>query len=159
MVRATRRNPNRSETKTQIIKWWVSDIDPGSLSEIARLSSVYSSDQITHVLVKSLYRDREELWESAIASSSELQTAIEAGLQVIEFPRLFGRLMSDFRRDKKMFKDIILDEEHKNTDMLNRSTVLNWIDECTKQVEKIYKFKKFSAKAAKAAKSKEAVAK
>lgn len=139
------------QTKTRLIKWWLSDLEPGSLAEIVRLSKAYSPNEITHVLVKSYYRARPELWDSALASTPDLEDALSSDLKVIEFPRLFGQLADDFRKRGLSFKDIVLDEKYEKVDMLNRATVLAWIEKCRSEIEQVYQFTKFSEPSSKQA--------
>ena len=129
-----------AQKKIRLIRWWVSDANSDSLQDLAALSERYSPDDITHVLVKSLYRVRPIRWESELMTSNAVKTAIANGTKVIEFPKLFGTLIEDMRKGNKQLKEIILDDNHKSIDMLNRSTVMRWVDLCREQIETVYKF-------------------
>ena len=125
---------------TRIIKWWVADLDSDSFVDLSKLCTDYSSDQITHVLVKSLYRGRDSLWEKIEQKNENITAAKKLGLKIIEFPRMFEGVIDKLRAKNQTFRDVMLDEQHKNIDMLNRSTVLSWIRKVQKQVEEVYQF-------------------
>ncbi len=142
------------QSEVSIYKWWVCDLDPGSIAEIARLSMSEAFKDVRHVLVKSYYRARPELWDAELDENQTLKAALAKNLEVIEFPRLFGNLVTDLRQRGTTFVDIAADSDHTKIDMLNRSTVLRWLELCQAQVEKVYSFEQRQVKEAAAAKRK-----
>lgn len=125
---------------TKIIKWWVADLDPDSLTDLLKLHKEYPSDQITHVLVKSLYRGHELLWAKTEAKGTKIDEAKNEGLKVIDFPRMFEGVIDRLRADKQTFRDVMLDDKHESTHMLNRATVLSWMRKFQAQINEVYEF-------------------
>ncbi|MEM6453008.1 MAG: hypothetical protein AAF703_22160 [Cyanobacteria bacterium P01_D01_bin.105] len=130
------------QSDIQIYKWWVCDLDPGSLAEIARLSTSEEFEGVKHILVKSFHRARPALWDSELERNDALKAAIDKNLSVIDFPHLFGTLVNDLRQQGTTFGDVVADTKHEKIDMLNRSTVMRWLESCRVEVEKMYTFRK-----------------
>lgn len=131
----------------QIIKWWIADLDSDSFDELADLCEEFPT--IKHVLVQSHFRARPEMWAETLATNKSIKGAIASGLEVIEFPRMFVGVMDSLRRKKITFTDVLLDEEHKKVDMLNRSTVINWVAGAVAEVGTVYEFENIDASAEK----------
>lgn len=125
-------------SQIQIIKWWVADLDTDSFEELA--SSCTEFPTIHHILVKSHFRARSEMWEEPLATNEALKGAIANGMKTIEFPRMFVGVMDKLRQHSVTLSTAIADEKYKHVDMLDRSTVMNWVEDATAQVQTIYKF-------------------
>ncbi|MGB3766589.1 MAG: hypothetical protein WA947_08515 [Phormidesmis sp.] len=122
----------------QIIKWWVADLDTDSFEELVKSYADFPT--IHHVLVKSHFRARSEMWEEPLATNEALKGAIANGLKAIEFPRMFVGVMDKLRQQNVTLSTAIADEEYKHVDMLDRSTVMNWVEDAAAQVQTIYQF-------------------
>lgn len=125
-------------SQIQIIKWWVADLDADSFDELNHLYRTFPT--INHVLVQSHYRARPEMWAEVAATNESLRAAISDGLKTIEFPRMFTGVMDALRQRKLTLTDALLDEQHERIEMLNRSTVINWVKAATDQVQEAYQF-------------------
>jgi hypothetical protein len=124
----------------QIVKWWVADLDTNSFDELSQLYKKFPT--IRHVLVQSHFRARPEMWAETLATNETLKGAISNGLTTIEFPRMFVGVMDRLRQRKLTLSAAILDENHKQIDMLDRSTVINWVEAATAQIQEVYQFQK-----------------
>jgi hypothetical protein len=122
----------------QIIKWWVADLDTDSFDELSQLHKNFPT--IRHVLVQSHFRVRPEMWEETLATNAALKGAIADGLETIEFPRMFVGVMDRLRQRKLTLTAAVLDDKHEHMDMLDRSTVINWVEAASAQIQEAYQF-------------------
>ena len=129
--------------EVEIVKWWIADLDADSFDELTHLCQDFPT--VSHVLVKSHFRVRPELWEEAMLTNASLQGAVSNGLKVIEFPRMFTGVMDRLRQQNLTLTDALLDERHERIEMLNRSTVINWVRDAVEKLEAVHKFEQTKA--------------
>ena len=123
-----------------IIKWWIADLDPDSFVELADSRNRYAHDGVLHVLVQSHHRIRPLIWEEFMSNNSSVKAELKNGLKAICFPRMFTGLMDKMREKGQTLTDTLLDTEFKHTEMIDQSTVANWINTVVSEVESVYSF-------------------
>lgn len=122
-----------------IYKWWVSDSDYDSLSALASCAQQGDMVQVNHILVKSHYSGRAELWPATLNTHEELKAAISAGaVKHIDFYRGFGKLVAQAQRQGLTWNQLMADTEYKLVKRLNHASYKRWLDKNKASIASVY---------------------
>lgn len=127
------------EAGIELYKWWVSDLDDESLSTLAARALRKDMADVHHILVKSHYSGRAELWPGTLATHAALNSAIEAGkVQHIDFFRGFGKLVAHTQSQGLTWNEVIADTEFKLINRLNYASLRRWLEKNREVIAQVY---------------------
>jgi len=123
----------------ELYKWWVTDRDYDSLFALVTCAKRANMSQVCHILVKSHYSGRDELWPATLDTHKELKAAISSGaVKHLDFYRGFGQLVTQAQHQGLTWNEIMADTEYKLVKRLNYASYKRWLDKNKVSIASVY---------------------